>query len=126
MENLQGVKLIEAAKQEVPTMTCDQFWSLEEKDEHVTVLDVRENDEWEAGHIPWATHIPRGRLEVEVENIIPNKNEEIVICCALGGRAALAGKTLMQMGYTNVKYLSGGYTGYCSRSAEDESVTVEE
>lgn len=110
-------------QEEVPqNLTCEQFWAMEHAGERPTVLDVREEDEWESGHIDWATHLPLGKIETDAENILPNKSDTIITCCALGGRGEQAASKLREMGYTNVKNLSGGYTGYCAKddSPEDE------
>lgn len=101
------------AKKTVPTLTCEAFWTREEQGERPTVLDVREEWEWQAGHIDEATHLPLSQLKNDIEKLFPEKHQEIIICCATDHRSAVAGKQLMEMGYTQVKYLSGGYSGYC-------------
>jgi adenylyltransferase/sulfurtransferase len=73
------------------------------------VLDVREQDEVEQGIIPGAIHIPRGYLELRVEQFAPDKDEPVVIYCASGIRSALATETLQEMGYSNVSNLRGGF-----------------
>jgi len=90
----------------------------ENGDDHV-LLDVREQEEWDTGHLESAVHIVRGFLEFKVEEAIPNKSQLIVICCAKGGRSALAAATLQKIGYVNVKYLEGGYSGYCEDLKKD-------
>ena len=116
-------------QEEVPAnLTCEQFWNLEQKGERPTVLDVREEHEWNEGHIDWATHLPLGKIETDAEAILPNKNETIITCCALGGRGEQAAAKLKEMGYSNVKNLSGGYTGYCAKDEviDDEAEEREE
>ena len=71
-------------------------------------LDVREMDEYDAGAIPGAVHIPRGFLESQVESRIPDQSKPIVVYCAGGARSAFAAKTLQDMGYSNVVSMSGG------------------
>src|SRR5919112_4374264 len=66
------------------------------------LIDVRENDEWDAGHIPGAKHVPRGHLESRIEGAVPDRSEHIVLYCASGNRSALAAKTLEELGYENV------------------------
>ncbi len=75
----------------------------------VTFLDVREQDEHDAGTIPGAVFIPRGHLESQVENKIPSRDGEIVVYCAGGVRSAFAAKTLQELGYTNVVSMAGGF-----------------
>jgi len=75
----------------------------------VTFLDVREQDEYDAGTIPGAIHIARGFLESQVESRVPDRDAELVVYCAGGVRSAFAVKTLAEMGYTNVLSMAGGY-----------------
>jgi molybdopterin/thiamine biosynthesis adenylyltransferase/rhodanese-related sulfurtransferase len=75
-----------------------------------TLLDVREGDEWEQGHLDRAIFLPRGFLEVRADKILPEKSQPIVIYCAGGTRSALAAKTLQDMGYTDVCSMRGGFT----------------
>jgi len=74
-----------------------------------TFLDVRELDEFEQGMIPGAVFIPRGHLESQVENKIPNHDAPIVIYCAGGTRSAFAAKTLQELGYSDVVSMAGGF-----------------
>ena len=71
-------------------------------------FDVREQDEFNAGHIPGAKNAPRGTVEVAIPKAIPDKNAPIIIYCEHGSRGALATYALVQMGYKNVKNLEGG------------------
>jgi molybdopterin/thiamine biosynthesis adenylyltransferase/rhodanese-related sulfurtransferase len=83
---------------------------LEKRAEHpVTLVDVREKDEFRAGYIPSAVHIPRGFLEQQAEQKLPDKNAEIIVYCAGGTRSAFAAKTLAELGYTNVVSANPGY-----------------
>ncbi len=74
-----------------------------------TFLDVREQDEYDAGTIPGSIFIPRGHLESQVENKIPNRDAELVVYCAGGVRSAFAARTLEDLGYTNVTSMAGGF-----------------
>ena len=74
-----------------------------------TFLDVRELDEFEQGMIPGAVFIPRGHLESQAENKLPQRDAPIVVYCAGGTRSAFAAKTLSDLGYTNVVSMSGGF-----------------
>jgi molybdopterin/thiamine biosynthesis adenylyltransferase/rhodanese-related sulfurtransferase len=73
------------------------------------VLDVREPDEYAQGAIPGALHIPRGQLESNIENRIPDRTTPVIIHCAGGTRSVFAAKTLEEMGYTDVVSVSGGF-----------------
>jgi sulfur-carrier protein adenylyltransferase/sulfurtransferase len=74
-----------------------------------TLVDVRENDEVRAGYIPGALHIPRGFLEMQAEQKLPSKSEEIIVYCAGGTRSAFAAKTLAELGYENVTSANPGF-----------------
>ena len=76
------------------------------------LVDVREQDEWDEGHIPGAVHIPRGNLESRIERTAPRRSERIVIYCAAGNRSAFAAKTLEELGYENVSSHAPGYEGW--------------
>lgn len=74
-----------------------------------TFLDVREQDEYDAGTVPGAIHIPRGFLESQVESKIPDRDVELVVYCAGGVRSAFAVETLTQLGYTRATSMAGGF-----------------
>jgi molybdopterin/thiamine biosynthesis adenylyltransferase/rhodanese-related sulfurtransferase len=74
-----------------------------------TLVDVREKDEFRAGFIPGAIHIPRSHLESQSEQKLPDRGAEIVLYCAGGTRSAFAAKTLAELGYTNVTSANPGF-----------------
>ena len=77
----------------------------------VVVVDVREADEWEAGHLPGAQFVTRGHLESRIEGAAPDRSARVILYCASGNRSALAAKTLRDdLGYENVASMTGGYT----------------
>ena len=75
----------------------------------LTVLDVREPDEFDQGAIPGVIHIPRGHLEAQIENRIADKSAPVIAYCAGGVRSAFAAKTLQDLGYTDVVSMAGGF-----------------
>ena len=75
----------------------------------LTVLDVREPDEFDQGALPGVVHIPRGHLEAQIENRIADKSTPVIAYCAGGVRSAFAAKTLQELGYTNVVSMAGGF-----------------
>ena len=75
----------------------------------VTVLDVREPDEFDQGALPSVIHIPRGHLEAQIESRITDKTAEVIAYCAGGVRSAFAAKTLQDLGYSNVVSMGGGF-----------------
>ena len=76
------------------------------------LLDVRENDEWRAGHLPDAVHLSRSWFELQVDDKLPDKNTPIIVYCAGGNRSALAAIDLEELGYTDVRHMSRGFSGW--------------
>ncbi|HLL85718.1 MAG TPA: rhodanese-like domain-containing protein, partial [Thermoleophilaceae bacterium] len=77
--------------------------------ERPVVVDVREQHEFEEGHIPGAVHVPRGHLESRIEGAAPDRSQPVVLYCASGNRSALAADTLERLlGYENVESMTGG------------------
>src|SRR3989442_8443898 len=76
------------------------------------ILDVREQDEWDEGHIPGALHVPRGNLESRIEGAAPDRERAVLVYCSAGNRSAFAAKTLEELGYADVVSLSGGFTDW--------------
>jgi molybdopterin/thiamine biosynthesis adenylyltransferase/rhodanese-related sulfurtransferase len=76
------------------------------------VVDVREQDEWDEGHIRGAVHIPRGHLESRIERAAPDPSRRVLLYCSAGNRSAFAAKTLEEMGYEDVASLAGGFTDW--------------
>ena len=73
------------------------------------LLDVREDNEWAAGHAAEAQHLGKGVLERDLEKMFPDPNTEIIMYCGGGYRSALTCDVAQRMGYTNVTSLAGGY-----------------
>ncbi|HEU4364951.1 MAG TPA: rhodanese-like domain-containing protein [Candidatus Krumholzibacteria bacterium] len=76
------------------------------------LVDVREDREWDAGHLPGAMHLGKGIIERDVELAIPELDAEIVLYCGGGFRSVLAADNLRRMGYTNTSSMDGGYRGW--------------
>lgn len=79
------------------------------------VIDVREADEFHAGHIPGAVHIPRGMLEFKLSNDpgLSARDLKLVLYCKTSGRSALAAQSLQEMGYRQVLSIQGGFDAWC-------------
>jgi rhodanese-related sulfurtransferase len=80
--------------------------------EKYALIDVREDNEWAAGHAAGAMHISRGVLEKGIETSVPQRNAKIILYCHSGARSALAADTLQKMGYSDVYSLAGGFVAY--------------
>jgi rhodanese-related sulfurtransferase len=82
--------------------------------EHFPLVDVREQIEWNEGHLPDAVHLPRGYLEPRIEEAVPDKQRPVLLCCASGVRSLLAAETLLHMGYAQLISMAGGCTAWKS------------
>ena len=101
------------ARKEIPEVTAQQVSDLlKNNGKSPVILDVREKDEWREGHLDGAVSLPRGFLEIKVENTVPDKNTPIVAYCAGGVRSLLAAKIMREMGYQNVSSMAGGYAAW--------------
>ena len=79
-----------------------------------TVVDVREDSEWDQGHLPGALHISKSYVEQQIEGAVPDRDAPVVLYCAGGVRSLFAAQTLQQLGYTNVASMSGGFLAWKS------------
>ena len=75
-------------------------------EEHI-ILDVREQDEFDAGHIPGAILLPYTEIENKAEEMLPDKDEQILVYCRSGRRSKIAAEVLAKLGYTNIKEFGG-------------------
>ncbi|QSX32433.1 sulfurtransferase [Shewanella avicenniae] len=80
-----------------------------------TLIDVREDHEWQLDHLPNAIHIGRGIIERDIEVRFPDKDAALVLYCGGGFRSALSCHNLQLMGYNQVFSLVGGYRGWCEK-----------
>jgi len=94
------------------------------------VVDVREPDEWGAGHIPGAKHVPKSYFESRIEGVVPDRDAHVILYCASGNRSAWAARTLIEdLGYGRVESMTGGFTLWKDRGYEVEvprSLTAEQ
>jgi rhodanese-related sulfurtransferase len=103
--------LINEAKGRIAEVTVARVQEMQDRGEPVVYLDVREQNEWNLGHLPRATFIPRGILESNIEQRVP-RDTTVVIYCASGNRSAMAADTLQQMGYPHVSSMAGGFRAW--------------
>lgn len=109
------LKLVNDAKSRVKQFSIEDFVRRLQDGERYVLLDVREESEFAAGHLPSAHHMGRGILERDIEQALPEKDAPIVLYCGGGFRSALAADNLQKMGYTNVVSLDGGWRGWIER-----------
>jgi rhodanese-related sulfurtransferase len=110
-EHASFERLVAEAKKNIteisPTEAAEKLKSGE-----AMIVDVREKDEWDEEHIPNATHLSRGTIELEIEEKVPERNAVIICHCGGGGRSALAAESLQKMGYKNVHSMGGGFKAW--------------
>jgi len=86
-----------------------------------TLIDVREDTEWAAGHARGAEHMGRGVIERDIEVRVPDKTAELILYCGGGFRSALVTDNLQKMGYTNVLSMAGGWRAWQAAGAPVET-----
>lgn len=86
--------------------------AIERQNAGATLIDVREDNEWEAGHAKDAVHMGRGVIERDIVQSVPDKDAELVLYCGGGYRSALVADNLQKMGYRNVLSMAGGWTAW--------------
>jgi molybdopterin/thiamine biosynthesis adenylyltransferase/rhodanese-related sulfurtransferase len=104
-------ELLQQTRSEISEIDATQARDRIESGEPV-VVDVREQDEWDEGHIAGAVHVPRGHLESRIERLAPDTGRPLIVYCSAGNRSAFAAKTLADLGYEDVVSLAGGFTDW--------------
>ena len=102
------LKLVQDAKTRVRECIVDDVKARLDRGEKFHLIDVREESEFAAGHVPQAVHLGKGVIERDVEQRLPDTAAPIVLYCGGGFRSALAADNLQKMGYTNVASMDGG------------------
>lgn len=103
------VTLVNDALTRVDEISADEVKKKIDEKANFKLLDVRERDEWMKSHITGAEHLSKGIIERDIEDEVPDQDEELVLYCGGGYRSALAADNLQKMGYRNVKSLKGGF-----------------
>ncbi len=106
--------ILDEARSTIRQVDIDQALRLM-KEPGTVVIDVRESDEWREGHLPTAIGIPRGFLELRIEEKVPDRGAKVIIHCAAGIRSLLAARALRELGYENVYNLIGGFNAWKDR-----------
>lgn len=114
-------ELVAEAKPRVREVTVDDVMQMRAAGESAIVLDIREESEWAAGHMPDAYHLGRGVLEVKAHQVLPDLDAPIVLYCGGGNRSVLAADVMQVMGYTNVASMSGGWRAWMAAGGESET-----
>jgi rhodanese-related sulfurtransferase len=106
------LKIVADAKSRVRECTVADVRARQGAGEAFVLVDVREESEFAAGHVPGAVHLGKGVIERDVEAKVPDPNTPLVLYCGGGFRSALAADALQKMGYTNVISMDGGWRAW--------------
>jgi rhodanese-related sulfurtransferase len=101
--------IVNDAKSRIKEADVAAYKTMLARGEHPLLVDVREESEYNAGHVKGAVHLGKGVIERDIEQTVPDRNTELVLYCGGGFRSALAADNLQKMGYTNVYSLDGGW-----------------
>ena len=121
MKHSEGfLKLVNDSKSRIREVTVDETRERMQPGNGVRLIDVREDNEWEAAHAAGAEHLGKGIIERDIEATVPDKATEVILYCGGGYRSALAADVLQQMGYTNVFSMAGGWKAWKESGAPIE------
>jgi rhodanese-related sulfurtransferase len=122
MKHSEGfLKIAEDARSRVREVTVEETRQRLASGDVVRLVDVREDNEWQAGHAAGAAHLGKGIIERDIETIVPDKGTELILYCGGGYRSALAADVLQRMGYTNVYSMAGGWKAWTGADLPTES-----
>jgi rhodanese-related sulfurtransferase len=119
MRHSEGfLKVVNDAKSHIREVTVEQTKQRMKANANAKLIDVREDNEWQAGHAAAAEHLGKGIIERDIEAMVPNKSTELILYCGGGFRSALAADVLQTMGYTNVFSMAGGWKAWKDSGGE--------
>jgi molybdopterin/thiamine biosynthesis adenylyltransferase/rhodanese-related sulfurtransferase len=112
-----GAELLRQVKSQIEEVDPSEVAEL--MHEGVAIIDVREAEEYAAGHLPGAKHVPRSYLETRIEGVVPDRSSQVILYCASGNRSAYGARTLEEdLGYEHVRSMTGGITLWKDRGYE--------
>lgn len=118
MKHSEGfLALVNDAKSRIREVTVEETKEWMKANNSVHLIDVREDNEWQAAHAAGAEHLGKGIIERDIEERVPEKDTPVILYCGGGFRSALAADVLQQMGYTNVYSMAGGWKAWKDSSA---------
>ena len=106
------LKIVEDTRKRIREVTIDEVKAKLDRKEKFLLIDVREESEYAADHLPGAVHLGKGIIERDVEARVSDQNTPMVLYCGGGFRSALAADNLQKMGYTQVLSMDGGIRGW--------------
>ncbi len=121
MKHSEGfLNIVNDAKSRIKEVTVEETRERMAAQSGVRLIDVREDNEWQAGHAAGAEHLGKGIIERDIEERVPDKGTELILYCGGGYRSALAADALQKMGYKNVYSMAGGWKAWKEASAPVE------
>jgi rhodanese-related sulfurtransferase len=121
MEHSEGfLKLASDARSRIQELTVAEARARLAANPQALLIDVREDNEWEAGHASGAEHLGKGIIERDIEARVPAPETELILYCCGGYRSALAADVLQRMGYRNVYSMAGGWKAWQEAGAPVE------
>jgi rhodanese-related sulfurtransferase len=121
MKHSEGfLKLVNDSKSRIKEVTVAETRERVAANPAAKLIDVREDNEWDAAHAAGAIHLGKGIIERDVEETVPDKSAELILYCGGGFRSALAADVLQNMGYTNVYSMAGGWKAWKDSGAPVE------
>jgi rhodanese-related sulfurtransferase len=123
MNHSEGfLKIVNDAKTRIKEVTVAETRERLSANSNAKLIDVREDNEWNAAHAAGAIHLGKGIIERDIEVTAPDKSAELILYCGGGYRSALAADVLQQMGYTNVWSMAGGWKAWKESGAPVENL----
>ncbi len=117
MDHTPGfLKLVAEAQKDVKEITLEEVAQRLKPEKDFLLIDVREESEWNVGHLPFALHLSKGLIERDIETKIPDPSTPIILYCGGGYRSILAAQNIQKMGYTRVLSMSGGFRGWTEKN----------
>ena len=114
-----GAELLRQIKEQVHEVDPREVHDIVNNGYDAFVVDVREREEFDEGHVPGAVHVPRSHLETRIENAVKSKDARVILYCQSGNRSAFAAATLeRELGYSKVEHMTGGITLWKDRGFE--------
>lgn len=110
MEHNPGfLKLVSSIKGDITECSIEDYLAWKSEQKTMVLIDVREDNEWAAGHVPQAVHLGKGVIERDIETVYPRRDVCLLLYCGGGFRSAMAANSIQKMGYSNVTSMDGGF-----------------
>ena len=107
IHSAEFLEIVNDAMSRIREVTVDE--AQQRRKDGAILIDVREDNEFDAAHAKGARHMGRGIIERDIVGAVPDKDAELILYCGGGYRSALAADNLQKMGYTNVWSMAGGW-----------------